>query len=101
MSSTCNTWSKSSPLQYSSWIAKCCDLLEQLNYLEQDHILVWQIRLHHICDDALLLQKTSEIPQAQSEHHRNLIRMGLETQLREWQSRMPTNLVMQRKCPLE
>ncbi|KAI0130178.1 hypothetical protein BJ170DRAFT_304961 [Xylariales sp. AK1849] len=87
-----NSWSKTSSVPFTSWVAKCCDSLEQRSSLEADHILVWLIRFHHISDEMLTLQKSYKTSQDQTSYHRGLIRIGLETQLREWQSRIPTNL---------
>lgn len=83
----------------AGWITKCCDILERQQAVEQDQILVWLIRLHQISDEVLNLQKSRKNGEFQTEHHRNLIRIGLETQLREWQSRIPTNIALIRTYP--
>ncbi|KAH8662110.1 hypothetical protein BX600DRAFT_311706 [Xylariales sp. PMI_506] len=89
-----NTWKRPSTLAYSDWIARCCDLLEQYSTLGQDHVLVWLIRLHHISDELTTYHNDSKKVALQSDHHRALIRKGVETQLREWQSRMPTTIAI-------
>jgi hypothetical protein len=90
------TWSKTSNMPYSSWISTCC---EQQSSLEQDHALVWRVRLQHTADELVQVGKQfdrSKGTGVSSPHHRELIRIGLETQFREWQSRMPTNLAITR-----
>ncbi|KAI1864736.1 hypothetical protein JX265_008460 [Neoarthrinium moseri] len=71
-----NAFSKTEGFPFTAWMGKCCDLLEQQSNIEQDHILSYR--------------KSG----SQSPHHRNLIRIGLETQLREWQGRIPTTLAL-------
>jgi hypothetical protein len=61
---------------------------------------VWQIRLHQVSDEIQNLDRSRKTAGSQDEHHQNLIRMGLEAQLREWQSRIPTNIaIMRRSLP--
>lgn len=91
-----NSFQRTAVFPYTAWLAKCCDLLEQQSNIEQDHILVWLVRYHHISDELTTLQKSYKKPGSQSEPHRLLIHRGLESQLREWQSRIPTNIAMMR-----
>ncbi|KAI2464636.1 hypothetical protein F4781DRAFT_65995 [Annulohypoxylon bovei var. microspora] len=88
------TWSKPYILGYTSWMAKCCDLLEQYSGLQQDHILVWLVRLQHILNEFEELHRSYKKPSVhdQNEHQRTFIRIGLETQLRDYQSRIPSHL---------
>ncbi|KAK6085319.1 zn 2cys6 transcription factor [Seiridium cupressi] len=64
------------------------------NNIKEDHVLVWLVRLHHISDEMLVLQKSYKKAGSGSELRRRLIRKGLETQLREWQSRIPTSIAL-------
>ncbi|KAI0153757.1 hypothetical protein BJ166DRAFT_365562 [Pestalotiopsis sp. NC0098] len=89
-----NSFHRTAVFPYTAWLAKCCDLLEQQSNIEQDHILVWLVRYHHISDELTTLQKSYKKPGSQSEPHRLLIHRGLESQLREWQNRIPTNIAM-------
>ncbi|KAI8957560.1 hypothetical protein F5Y11DRAFT_339244 [Daldinia sp. FL1419] len=87
-------WSKSYTLRYTPWMAKCCDMLEQHSDLEQDHILVWLVRLQYVLNEFEELHRSYKKKDAnnQSDHHRQLIRAGLEMQLRDFQSRIPGHL---------
>ncbi|KAK9773373.1 hypothetical protein SCAR479_09906 [Seiridium cardinale] len=89
-----NAFSRVQSFPFTAWLSNCCDLLEQYSNIEQDHVLVWLIRLHHISDEMLVLQKGYKKAGSGSELHRQLIRKGLETQLREWQSRIPTSIAL-------
>ncbi|CAJ2503696.1 Uu.00g110900.m01.CDS01 [Anthostomella pinea] len=86
-------WSKPTTLRYSSWITRCSDALEQASALEQDHVLVWLVRLQYILAELHEVQINARaFRDPQSEHYRGLIRMGLEPQLRDFQSRMPDGI---------
>ncbi|KAF2999510.1 hypothetical protein E8E14_000962 [Neopestalotiopsis sp. 37M] len=89
-----NSFSRTSGFPYTAWLAKCCDLLELQSNIEQDHILVWLVRYHHITDEMATLQRSYKKPGSQNDPHRALIYRGLESQLREWQSRIPTTIAM-------
>ncbi|KAF3063529.1 hypothetical protein GL218_02405 [Daldinia childiae] len=87
-------WSKSSTLKYTPWMAKCCDMLEQYSDLEQDHILVWLVRLQYVLNEFEELHRSYKKHDTsnQSDHHKQLIRVGLEMQLRDFQARIPIHL---------
>ncbi|KAH9889222.1 hypothetical protein F4778DRAFT_754425 [Xylariomycetidae sp. FL2044] len=88
-------WAKPTPMmKYTPWISRCCDALERHSELEQDHVLVWLVRLQHILDELYQLSRSRRrATDAQGERHRVLIRLGLETQLREVQNGIPDRLV--------
>ncbi|KAI1451693.1 hypothetical protein F4805DRAFT_81725 [Annulohypoxylon moriforme] len=88
------TWSKPYSLRYTSWMAKCCELLEQHSSLQQDHILTWLVRLQHILNEFEELHRSYKKPSVSDEddNQRTFIRIGLETQLRDFQSRIPSPL---------
>lgn len=87
-------WYRQNGLKYTPWTAKCCDTLENCSSLEQDHILVWLVRLQYVLNEFEELHRSYKKSDAgdQSEHHRQLIRVGLEMQLREYQSKIPSHL---------
>ncbi|KAI0138080.1 hypothetical protein F4776DRAFT_77006 [Hypoxylon sp. NC0597] len=87
-------WSRPYTLKYTSWMAKCCDTLEQYSDLEQDHILAWLVRLQYILNEFEVLHRSYKKSSDgdQNEHQRKFIRLGLETQLRDFQSRIPVHL---------
>ncbi|ETS85010.1 hypothetical protein PFICI_03035 [Pestalotiopsis fici W106-1] len=89
-----NSFSRNSGFPYTAWLAKCCDLLEHQSNIEQDHVLVWLVRYHHISDEMTTLQRSYRKQGSQNDPHRTLIYRGLESQLREWQSRIPTTIAM-------
>lgn len=85
--------SKPSSLDYTSWMAKCCDVLEACSELEQDHILVWLVRIQYIQHELWQLHRARRRADfAQNEQHLQLLRIGLETQLRDFQARIPGHL---------
>lgn len=83
-------------------MAKCCDMLEQYSDLEQDHILVWLVRLQYVLNEFAELHRSYKKHDAsnQSDHHKQLIRAGLEMQLRDFQARIPIHLSTKRRMPL-
>ncbi|KAI1449020.1 hypothetical protein F5Y02DRAFT_429722, partial [Annulohypoxylon stygium] len=87
-------WSKPYSIKYTPWMEKCCDLLEENSGLQQDHILIWLIRLQHIMNEFEELNRSYKKPSAssQTEHQRTFVRIGIETQLRDFQSRIPSHL---------
>ncbi|KAI2617143.1 hypothetical protein GGR54DRAFT_631475 [Hypoxylon sp. NC1633] len=87
-------WPKPFSIRYTSWTAKCCDMLEQHSDLEQDHICVWLTRLQYVFSELHELTKSSKKLDAggQANHQHKLIRMGLETELRNFQTRIPGHL---------
>ncbi|KAI1760292.1 hypothetical protein GGR53DRAFT_523202 [Hypoxylon sp. FL1150] len=88
--------SKLSSLEYTPWMAKCCDVLEACSDLEQDHILVWLVRIQYIQHELWQLhraRKRLDLANAQNEQHLyQILRIGLETQLRDFQARIPGHL---------
>ncbi|KAL7621146.1 hypothetical protein AAE478_008462 [Parahypoxylon ruwenzoriense] len=94
-------WSKPYSLKYTSWMAKCCDTLEQHSELEEDHILAWLVRLQYVLNEFEELQRGRKALDAggQIEYHRQLIRIGLETQLRDFQTKIPGHLSTKSKAP--
>ncbi|KAI5925724.1 hypothetical protein F4810DRAFT_657776 [Camillea tinctor] len=86
-------WAKAPDLKYTPWMAKCCDYLEKTSQLRQDHILVWLVRIQYILDELIETQKTfGAFRDQQSRQHRQLILLGLETQLRDFQNRIPSTI---------
>ncbi|KAI1779255.1 hypothetical protein F4818DRAFT_438041 [Hypoxylon cercidicola] len=92
-----HSWGMSKPtsLEYTPWMARCCDTLEACSDLEQDHVLVWLTRLQYIQHELWKLHRARKKPDAasgQNEQYRELLRIGLETQLRDFQARIPGHL---------
>ena len=92
-------------MKHDAWVARCCDELEQAgSALDQDHTLVWLVRLQHIATDINELNRSCRKAGGgggggapPSEHHQKLIRIGLETQLREWQDAIPERFTAARR----
>ncbi|OTB11061.1 hypothetical protein K445DRAFT_322407, partial [Daldinia sp. EC12] len=87
-------WSRAVTLKYTPWMAKCCNMLEQYSDLEQDHILVWLVRLQYVLNEFEELHRSYKKHEVgnQNNHHKQLIRTGLEMQLRDFQTRIPNHL---------
>ncbi|KAI1126129.1 hypothetical protein F5Y10DRAFT_278960 [Nemania abortiva] len=91
MSSFSMTWGKvSSSLRYSPQLSRCVDALEQNSDLEQDQHLVWLVRLQYVFEELVEAQRAFDRGPRdyQSEMQRNLIRVGLESQFRDFKERM-------------
>lgn len=87
------TWARMSimALEYTSWTATCCDLLERCSSLKGDHTLAWLARLLHITEEASEISKTTPATE-QVKQQVHFMFLGLESQLREWQGRIPSSL---------
>ncbi|KAK8102785.1 hypothetical protein PG984_015931, partial [Apiospora sp. TS-2023a] len=90
---TLRVWGRPAMLPHSSWIATCCDLVEKWSHSHQDHVLVWLCRLQCI-NDGMMELRTSYNRDANNHnrHQNNLVHLGLEAQLREWQAKMPDHV---------
>ncbi|OLN97254.1 hypothetical protein CCHL11_07711 [Colletotrichum chlorophyti] len=86
-------WAKTSvvAIEFTSWTATCCDLLERCSALKGDHTLAWLIRLFHITEEATEMSKTMPLTE-QAKQQVHFMHLGLESQLREWKSRIPSSL---------
>ncbi|KAI0863519.1 hypothetical protein F4860DRAFT_511910 [Xylaria cubensis] len=96
MSTFAVTWGKSIPnLRYSPELTRCAEALEQNSELEQDHHLVWLVRLQYVFEQLIVSQRNWEQGPRdhQSEVQRNLIRAGLAAQFREFKQRMPEQYI--------
>ncbi|KAI0487611.1 hypothetical protein F4859DRAFT_263842 [Xylaria cf. heliscus] len=92
MSAFAVTWGRSTTtLRYSQNLARCAEALEQNSTLEQDHHLVWLVRLQYVFEELVESQRSFDrgTRDHQSEMQRNLIRAGLEAQFREFRRGMP------------
>ncbi|KAI8623130.1 hypothetical protein F5Y19DRAFT_468738 [Xylariaceae sp. FL1651] len=91
MSALASTWGKMSTLRYTPQIARCAEALEQNSELEQDQNLVWMVRFQYIFEELVEAQRNFRrgFRDYQSEMQRDLIRVGLETQLRDYKEKMP------------
>ncbi|RYP44277.1 hypothetical protein DL768_009247 [Monosporascus sp. mg162] len=96
LSNYCWAWRRVPPLPYNSWTAHCWDVLEQSSALDGDQTLVWLVRLQHIVDAADKLDQSDMNSKNGNpiDYHQNLMRLGLEAQLREWQRAIPERLAM-------
>ncbi|KAK4232379.1 hypothetical protein QBC38DRAFT_95131 [Podospora fimiseda] len=81
------TWGRTPPLLYTSFTAKCCDMLERHSAIKGDQILVWKVRLQRLIEETNDLRRTNR-GHSQSEYQIGLMIRGMETQLSEWEERM-------------
>ncbi|KAF6827604.1 zn 2cys6 transcription factor [Colletotrichum musicola] len=86
-----NAWAKASTLEFTTWTATCCDLLERSSALKGDHTLAWLVRLQHVTDEAASLAKIKPCNE-QVKQQVHFMTLGLESQFREWQGRIPSSL---------
>ncbi|KAB5528909.1 hypothetical protein GE09DRAFT_941766, partial [Coniochaeta sp. 2T2.1] len=87
VSSFAAAWNRVPALFYTKYTAKCCDLLERDSAVKGDHILAWHIRIQHILEQVSQLRKTKI--SGQNEYQISLMLKGMESQLGEWEGRMP------------
>ncbi|KAI1181267.1 hypothetical protein F4777DRAFT_526649 [Nemania sp. FL0916] len=104
ISALASIWGKTtSALRYSPQISRCADVLEQSSGLEQDHHLVWLVRLQYVFEQLIEADKVfyGGPRDHQSEMHRNLIAVGLEAQFRDFRERMPARYASTTSIRLE
>ncbi|KAI1114722.1 hypothetical protein F5Y14DRAFT_413478 [Nemania sp. NC0429] len=92
MSSFSVTWGKTtSIIRFGPQLSQCADALEQNSGLDQDHHLVWLVRLQYIYEELVEAQRNflRGPRDHQGEMQRNLIRAGLEAQYRVFKEKMP------------
>ncbi|KAK4125275.1 hypothetical protein N657DRAFT_570671 [Parathielavia appendiculata] len=82
-----STWSRSPPLTYTDYTARCCDLIQHHSRLEGDHVLAWQVRLERLVEETNDLRRTQR-GHSQSEYQIGLMIRGMETELAEWETNM-------------
>ncbi|TGJ81148.1 hypothetical protein E0Z10_g7604 [Xylaria hypoxylon] len=91
ISSFSATWNRTSTLRYSPQLSRCADSLDQSGELEQDHHLAWLVRLQYIFEELVEVHRNFERGPRdhQSEMQRNIIRVGLGAQFRDFRETMP------------
>jgi hypothetical protein len=82
-------------LEYSSWTATCAMALERNPQCEGDMILCWLVRISHLVEEAATLCRGRRMTE-QSDGQTRLMLMGLESQLREWQRKIPPSVASNR-----
>ena len=84
------TWGRTTPLKYTEYTARSCDILESASPLQRDQILAWQVRVQRIIEETSDLS-TEQIP-AQTDYQIDLMIKGMQAQLTEWQTRVAPEL---------
>ena len=87
VSSFAAAWNRAPALFFTKYAAKCCDILERDSVVRGDHILAWHVRIQHILEQVSQLRKTKIT--GQNEYQISLMLKGMESQLAEWEGRMP------------
>lgn len=95
VSSSAQAWNRTPALHYTNYTAKCCALLERNSDVEGDQVLAWLVRIYHVLEEASALRKTRKAGD-QSEYQMSLMLRGLESQLAEWEGKMPPELLSTR-----
>ncbi|KAJ4381986.1 hypothetical protein N0V85_008593 [Neurospora sp. IMI 360204] len=87
------TWNRTPSMSFTSYTAKCCDILEKYSITKGDRILPWLVRLQRLCEETSDLRKSQRggLPQ-QTESQIEMIIKGMEAQLNEWEAKMPPDL---------
>ncbi|KAK4127928.1 hypothetical protein N657DRAFT_654015 [Parathielavia appendiculata] len=86
-----STWGRSPSLTYTEYTARCCDLLQRHSPLQGDQVLAWQVRLERLIEETNDLRRTQR-GHSQSEYQIGFMIRGMETQLAEWEARMPPDI---------
>ncbi|ROT34674.1 hypothetical protein SODALDRAFT_329536 [Sodiomyces alkalinus F11] len=89
VSSFVATWAKFSALglEYTQWTSICCGVLERRSDVEGDSTLSWLVRCAHIIEETCKLDRPG--PDVDDKKSRFML-LGLESQFREWCSRIPS-----------
>jgi hypothetical protein len=88
-------WNRTPSLTYTEYTARCCDLLEAHSKLRGDQTLVWQVRLQRFVEEANTLCRIQR-GHSQSEYQISLMIRGMETELAEYETRMPPEIAATR-----
>lgn len=78
-------------MRYTKYTAKCCDILQTRSQLAADHSLAWKVRLQRLIEEAHELRRVKK-GHPQSEYQVELILKGIESQLTEWEAKMPPEI---------
>lgn len=82
------------PVQFTSWTATCCDILEQNAQTENDGVLVAMTRISNTVSDTGHAYAAKGPPEQQS----RLVLLGIEAQFREVQQRIPPQVGATSEC---
>ncbi|KAI0412846.1 hypothetical protein F5X98DRAFT_306702 [Xylaria grammica] len=91
MSSFSATWNRASTMRYTPQLARSVEWLERHSELAPDRHLAWLVRLQYVFEELVEVHRNFERGPRdhQSEMQRNLMRVGLEAQFRDFKARMP------------
>ncbi|KAI0395156.1 hypothetical protein F5Y17DRAFT_217783 [Xylariaceae sp. FL0594] len=91
MSTFTSTWGRVSTMRYSPQLARCVDVLEKSSDRDEDQHLIWLVRVQYVYEELAEVQRNFDrgFRDNQSLIHRDLIRVGLESQFRDFIQRMP------------
>ncbi|KAF3768543.1 hypothetical protein M406DRAFT_336961 [Cryphonectria parasitica EP155] len=99
-SSLATAWNKRNTMPYQQWTTVCCDVLGVMEPADppaswtQDQTLVWIVRLGHLVQEAMLINKIERKAQ-NGQLHSLLMVKGMEAQLVEWRGQIPVELLSQ------
>ncbi|PSS03208.1 hypothetical protein BD289DRAFT_359345 [Coniella lustricola] len=93
------TWRKPQKILYQQWTTTCCDILVKGRDKNdaatiQDEKLTWLVRLGHSVEQTAMMNDPKH-PARHDQQHSLLVIKGVEAQLREWQSRIPSEILSQ------
>ncbi|KAK1837129.1 hypothetical protein QBC39DRAFT_295021 [Podospora conica] len=92
MSHFSTAWNRSPSMQYTEWTARCTDLLLAHSPETGDAMLAWKVRLQRLSEETHELRKLRNST-AQSSYQTELILKGIESQLHEWETKMPASIL--------
>ena len=79
-------------MSYTSYTAKCSEILEKYGITKGDRILPWLVRLQRLCEETNDLRKPQRGGLPQTESQIEMTIKGMEAQLNEWEAKMPADI---------
>ena len=90
-------WSRNvaASMAYTEWTARCTDLLLTHSSAKTDALLAWKVRLQRLTEETHELRKLKN-SSPQTTYQVELILKGIESQLNEWETKMPADVLSSR-----
>lgn len=98
MSHFSTAWSRSPSMQYTEWTSRCTDLLLTHSPAQGDAMLAWKVRLQRLSEETHELRKL-KTTSPQTAYQIELILKGIESQLHEWETKIPAAILSSRTSP--
>ncbi|KAK0632234.1 hypothetical protein B0T14DRAFT_419444 [Immersiella caudata] len=91
-------WARSRPIKYTAFTGLAIDIFQRHSTSPSDMALSWKARLQRLVEETNELRKAKKKSSAvshQSEYQTGLVLRGIESQLTEWESKIPPAVASQ------